>query len=136
MPDLFSKHDSARVAIRLPLPPSANHHWRMFVIQKAPRMILSAAGREYIQAVARCWNSSRSATPWEPLTGPLKVTATIHYLDRRKIDLDNRMKPLLDALTKCGAWGDDSQIDELHVFRGPVAPPAGFCDVTIEAITP
>jgi crossover junction endodeoxyribonuclease RusA len=50
-----------------------------------------------------------------------------------KSDLDNRVKPLLDALTAAEVWQDDSLIDELHIVRAPVKAP-GWVDVTIETI--
>jgi crossover junction endodeoxyribonuclease RusA len=127
--ELFAKHAPVRIELRLPMPPSANHHWRMFVLQKAPRMILSADGRAYRTSVAAACGHI-----FDPATGRLRVTARICYGTRRKIDLDNRMKSLLDALTNAGVWGDDSQIDELVVTRGPVAPPDGYCDVLVESL--
>jgi crossover junction endodeoxyribonuclease RusA len=40
--------------------------------------------------------------------------------DRRKRDLDNYMKGLLDALTNGKLWVDDSLINQLHIYRGEV----------------
>ncbi len=39
--------------------------------------------------------------------------------DKRKRDLDNIFKALLDALQWCKVFSDDSQIDELIITRQP-----------------
>jgi crossover junction endodeoxyribonuclease RusA len=44
----------------------------------------------------------------------------LHFKDRRKSDIDNRIKSLLDALVQAGLFNDDSQVDELHVYRGEI----------------
>jgi crossover junction endodeoxyribonuclease RusA len=125
----FSIHAPVRIELRLPMPPSANHYWRMFVLQKTPRMIISAEGRAYREAV---FFATRKE--FNKATGPLRVTIQICYGTRRKIDLDNRLKSLLDALTHAGVYEDDSQIDFLSVERGPVSPPDGYCDVVVESV--
>jgi crossover junction endodeoxyribonuclease RusA len=40
--------------------------------------------------------------------------------NKRVMDLDNRMKGLLDALTEAGFWEDDSLVDQLHIYRGEI----------------
>ncbi len=48
----------------------------------------------------------------------LRLGAILVYPpDRRARDLDNLGKALLDALTKAGVYGDDSQIDHLTFAR-------------------
>ncbi len=54
------------------------------------------------------------------LTGRLAVVVTLFPPDQRRRDLDNALKALLDAVGHGGAYGDDSQIDELRVTRGEV----------------
>ncbi|MCG7044530.1 RusA family crossover junction endodeoxyribonuclease, partial [Pseudomonas aeruginosa] len=53
--------------------------------------------------------------------------------DRRKRDLDNLLKGLLDSLTKAGAWDDDGLVDDLRIVRGEVKA-GGEVLVTIEAL--
>jgi crossover junction endodeoxyribonuclease RusA len=56
-----------------------------------------------------------------PLTGALAVEVKLHPPDRRRRDLDNLLKALLDALQHAGVYADDSLIDRLSVEKGEVA---------------
>ncbi len=53
-------------------------------------------------------------------TGRLRVEIEAYPPDRRKRDLDNILKSLLDALTYAGIWEDDSQIDDLRIYRSTI----------------
>ena len=52
----------------------------------------------------------------EPLTGDVALTVRFFFATKRRRDLDNQNKLILDALTGI-AYGDDSQIAELHLVR-------------------
>ena len=97
----------------LPWPPSANTHWRSVTIGGRARVLLSAAGREYRIAVGKIV---------EPhlLGGRLRVSIWLYPPNKRKIDIDNRIKPLFDSLTVAEVWADDEIVDELHVYRREV----------------
>ena len=132
--ELFEKHDQIAIKLRLPLAPTANNLKAIRELPgRKPFLVPSTAYNAYKKQVKRCWWVNPS-TPSAPITARLRVSVTVCYRDRRCMDVENFTKGMLDALTEAGAWLDDSQIDELHVFRGPIAPPAGYCDVTIEAI--
>lgn len=137
---LFPKHEASVLSLRLPMPPSLNHYRAIFQPTPASgkqfnrtahraRLITSADGRAYLAHVKRV-----CAHIFDPLTGRLQVSVTICYRDRRKIDLDNRLKALLDGLKEAKVFEDDSQIDVLHVKRGPVSPPDGHVIVTLAVI--
>jgi crossover junction endodeoxyribonuclease RusA len=64
---------------------------------------------------------------------PVKVHIDYWPATRRKDDLDNRFKAILDSLTAAGVWDDDSQIDELSISRKSIMK-GGRIIVTIEAI--
>lgn len=51
----------------------------------------------------------------ERLEGELSVSLQLVPPDRRKRDIDNYNKALLDALTHSGLWSDDSQIKSLAI---------------------
>ena len=52
------------------------------------------------------------------LEGRLVVVVSLHAPTRRKYDLDNRCKSLLDALEEAEVFLNDEQIDHLTIRRG------------------
>jgi crossover junction endodeoxyribonuclease RusA len=114
------------VLINLPLPPSVNHYW----LQSGGRRFLSKAGRQYKADVA-----DQIVAQEIPKFGiqRLKVLIHLHPKDKRKIDLDNRLKACLDALQDAGVFDDDEQIDHLTIQRATIKS-GGGATVAIEAI--
>jgi len=134
---LFGRHIVSDDFIRLPLPPSVDHYYVTKVPKGWKRAItyISSEGEAYAEAVKTKWICDHWPNTPEPLTGRIRFMARFSMRDRRtKNDLSNRLKALEDALTKCGAWLDDSQIDDEHLLRGPVCPPTGYVDIWIETI--
>lgn len=64
----------------------------------------------------------------------LRVEMAVTPPDRRRRDLDNLLKAVLDGLGYADMYGDDSQIDELLVIRRPVRKGAGGLDVTVSIL--
>lgn len=61
------------------------------------------------------------------LRGRLGVAMRLYPPNKQKLDVDNRAKAVLDALTAAGVIGDDEQVDLLIMARGPIRrPPAVF----------
>jgi len=114
--------------LELPFPPSLNHYWRSVVMGRSARVLISAAGRKYREAVTGHVLAARAN---RMLTGRLSVRVDLSPPDRRKRDLDNYAKGLLDALTHAGVWADDEQIDRLVLARGAVCK-GGRAVVAIE----
>ena len=96
--------------LELPYPPSVNHYWR----RVGARTLISRGGRAFRQAVCAILR----ARGVRPLDGPLDVKITVHPPDKRRRDIDNVLKSLLDALQHGGAYADDSQIIRLVVEKG------------------
>ena len=94
----------------LPYPPSVNRYWR----HVGSRILVSREGRRYRSTVRLLLAGTR------PLAGRLRVEVTLFPPDRRRRDVDNALKAMLDSVGNGGAYLDDSQIDELHVRRGEV----------------
>ena len=63
----------------------------------------------------------------------LSVKMILRPRDKRKVDLDNRIKAVLDALQEASLYDDDWQVDFLQIVRGePMRHGAIY--VTIEAL--
>jgi crossover junction endodeoxyribonuclease RusA len=94
--------------VTLPWPPSINHYW-------------GARGRgRYLSPQARRWHKEA----WAVLkaqgvrySGEVAVYVFAHPPDRRKRDLDNITKALLDALVGAGVLKDDYQVARLYAER-------------------
>lgn len=95
--------------IELPYPPSVNRYWR----KVGNRMLISKAGRDYKRQVCRATRGLLA----QPMRGPLSVAIQAAPPDNRTRDLDNLLKAPLDALKSAGVYLDDSQIDEIHLYR-------------------
>lgn len=92
----------------LPLPPTVNH-------SSAPAAgggrYLTAEHREFRRLVAQVVGQV------EPLEGRLSVRIALIQTDRRRWDIDNRIKAALDAAQHAGVFLRDDQIDRLYVER-------------------
>ena len=64
--------------------------------------------------------------------GNIAVEIEAFMPDRRKRDLDNILKALLDALTHAGVWADDSQIVDLRIRKAPTI--GGMCKVLVTTV--
>lgn len=107
------------IQIHLPYPPSVNRYWRH--LRSGPmagRVLVSAEGRGYREEVA----AKARAQALQRSEGRLRVSVYLVPGDRRRRDIDNPLKSLLDALTYAGAWADDSQIRRLEVEMLDPAP--------------
>jgi crossover junction endodeoxyribonuclease RusA len=63
----------------------------------------------------------------------LKVHIDYYPPTKRKTDIDNRIKAVLDSLTDAGLWVDDEQVNELSIKRMPVYK-GGKVVVTVETL--
>lgn len=114
------------LVLTLPLPPSVNSYRTIF----RGRMGISKAGRQFKEAV-----SDYVAEYNVPKLGDarLEMKVVIYPRDRRKQDIDNRIKALWDALADAGVFENDEQIDILHIERGEIKKGGGVL-VMIETL--
>ena len=110
------------INIKLPWPPTVNTYYTI----ARGRKILSKKGRDYKKYAMPPWTGNL-------VSGQVEVNIEAHPPDKRKRDLDNILKPILDLLTNNGVWKDDSQVDVLRIRRRHIAKP-GYVRVYITEI--
>lgn len=113
--------------ITLPMPPSVNE---LYGTGPGGQKFLLETQRAYRENVVGIVHIALRGGV-QPFTGRLEMWLRLHYGDRRRTDISNRVKAVEDALTHAKVYKDDSQIDRLTVER--VVDPGGpeFCTVEI-----
>ena len=113
------------LTLNLPFPNSANTHWR----HGRGMTYVSKQGTEYRKQVKALTNGVKMPE------GRLEMHVTLHAPTKRAYDIDNRLKPLGDALQLAGVFEDDGLIDKITVERGQVIK-GGKCLVTLTLRNP
>lgn len=78
--------------------------------------------RGYTPAIVKAWQNDvgwaakQAMMGRPPMGGPLEVEIEFHLPDRRRRDLDNLSKAVLDAMNKI-VFGDDQQIVRLQLSK-------------------
>ena len=93
------------------LPPTVNH---MYINAKGRRFRTKecSAYQDYVSRQI----SQQRASEW-PYSGRCSLTLIFTAQNKRRWDIDNRVKSVQDCLARAGIIKDDTQIDELHVIR-------------------
>jgi len=97
--------------LTLPYPPSINHYWR----RVGPRTLISREGRTFRRNVCALLGGGGPRKP--PSGGRIALAMDAFPPDRRRRDLDNIAKPVLDVMEHAGLYEDDSQVDLLLTRR-------------------
>lgn len=95
--------------LKLPYPPSVNHYWRYY----SGRVCISKHGLAYRAIVAFYMRLAKAKT----MSGPVGLKIAVYPPDRRRRDIDNVLKALLDALQHGGAFQDDYQVSRINIKR-------------------
>ena len=95
------------IRVSLPYPPSVNH----YIGSRGNRRFVKKAGVQFRNDVEKIC----AGLPKQ--TGELAVFVEAYPPDRRRRDIDNIQKCLLDALQHAGCYDDDCQIRTLHVTK-------------------
>ena len=106
-------------------PPSVNRYYR----HVGPKVLISREGRRYREGLC-----ARLRGRVQTMHGAIRMTAEFFPPDRRRRDLDNLLKCTPDSLMAAGAFKDDSQISEMHLYRGAPCPPDGYAHIRLEEI--
>ncbi|MCK4982573.1 MAG: RusA family crossover junction endodeoxyribonuclease [Victivallaceae bacterium] len=109
-----------------PYPPSVNHYYR----HVGPRVLISRAGRKYREVVVSFFRSCGI----KPLNGRIELFLEAYPPDRRRRDLDNLLKCVLDAMEHAGAYHDDSQIVKITAEKHKPMPPDGMLYIRIKEL--
>lgn len=129
------------LAFELPMPPSVNEAWHHVCVRGSTRhtdrvhVALTNEHRHFRSTVIGIVKGAmlKSEQRAKPLAGRIEMRLALFYANRRRTDIDNRIKPLQDALTHAHAYVDDSQIDRLVVERILITG-AERCEVTLVEI--
>jgi crossover junction endodeoxyribonuclease RusA len=113
------------ITLLLPWPPTINHHY----CYGKRNVRISTKGKTFRDNVYIAVLSGHPG--WKTLHCRLSVDIMLCQPDKRKRDIDNYIKPLLDALTHARIWHDDSQIDMLSCYRGATLK-NGCCIVCVK----
>jgi len=97
--------------LTLPYPPSINHYWR----RVGYRTLISREGRAFRRNVCALLGGRGPRKP--PAGGRIALAMDAFPPDRRRRDIDNIQKPVLDVLQHTGIYEDDSQVDLLITRR-------------------
>jgi crossover junction endodeoxyribonuclease RusA len=98
--------------LTLSWPPSVNNYFATV----GRRRIVSAQGKAYREEVFWMVRQQRLNGRFAGDQVGIQILAYEPEVKRRR-DLDNILKAVLDGLTKAGLWNDDSQVDDLRVVR-------------------
>jgi crossover junction endodeoxyribonuclease RusA len=114
------------IEIKLPYPPSVNHY------KRAGRITTTANGKIYQKRVNSDATNRFFYEVWVEISrmrsqeglksfgdATISVEIDAYPPDKRKRDLDNILKVLLDSLQKTSVYKDDNQIARLLVTRCP-----------------
>lgn len=115
------------MVIQLPWPPSSNTYWR----RNGGRYFISTKGQAYrLHVIKICLELGLANSFTED--DRLSVSILAYPPDKRRRDLDNLFKGLMDSLQHAKVFPDDSQIDELSIRR--IESRFGMIEVTVEKL--
>ena len=98
--------DKQTVILCLPWAPSANEIWRSSNFRSRP--YIAPKYKRFLRDVKTACVAQGS--PRFEGKRPLEITIDLFPPHNRPYDVDNRIKPTLDALTKAGVWRDDRYV--------------------------
>lgn len=108
------------------MPPTINHYYGN---RGKGAKFIKPAGQLFRSDVAIAVQNG-GFVDWFDGDDRLAISVVVSFARYGKADIDNRLKPLLDALEAARLFPNDSQVDELTIKRGkPVK--GGLCEVFV-----
>lgn len=108
------------------MPPTVNH---MYITRKGGGKALSAEAETFRALVLEQVSQARPEAP----DGPLSLTVRLWFGDRRRADIDNRLKAAIDALALALRF-NDSRIHEIHAVRAGCEPGRPRCELVLMGV--
>jgi len=113
------------IELYLPFPPTVNNYY----VKTSRGVFISQKGRKFRDIVHSAVVEQLGGAV--AIDSRMLVEIVLFPPDKRRRDVDNYNKALLDALTHAGVWEDDSLIDQLFIYRGTVQKKPGQAFVRI-----
>lgn len=137
-PDRQGSRRALLAGVTLPIPPTINHYWKHAArwSPEQQRSIVTvyttAEGKAYAQALR---NLMLERKAWYYSEEPLHLRVLICFDNDRVQEVDNRIKPLQDALAFAGVYKNDKQVKIVEARQGPkLKPPC--CIVWLDEFVP
>ena len=109
------------IKLTLPFTPTVNHMWGF----AGKRKFLKKEAHEFRSVVQDAAVEANAK-----ISGRIAIFVALYAPTKRKYDLDNRIKALLDALEHAGVFLNDEQIDFIWVVRRePIQ--GGMCKIVL-----
>lgn len=108
------------------LPPTVNH---MYITCRGGKKALGPEAERFRRLVLEQTTGTQLQVP----DGPVALTVRLWFGDRRRADLDNRLKAAIDALALALRF-DDSRIHEIHARREGCEPGRPRCELVLEGV--
>jgi crossover junction endodeoxyribonuclease RusA len=117
------------ITLRLPYPPSINNYW----LASGHRRFISERGKKFKKAVAE-YVLIKKVQSFGSV--PLEISIWIQPRSKVLMDIDNCIKPILDAMQDAGMFDNDRQVHQVSITRGLVKKGGGGCIVVVEDACP
>lgn len=95
----------------LGLPPTVNHMYRTGNRSRYKSLEVRQYQQYAVNKLRELWAGRKA------MSGRIEIRITFTADNKRRWDIDNRVKALQDCLSMAGVIRDDSQVDSLHVER-------------------
>lgn len=107
--------------------PSINNYY----VKTRNGMFLSKSGRACRQSGIELIHSQ--LPNFDTIDYDIHLSIVIYPPNKRMFDLDNRLKPILDTMQESGLIYNDSQVQQLVVYRGEIVEKGAIYAVIREA---